>query len=103
VQDWKDPNLRFVDVTGDGIADVLVTEDNAYTWYPSLLKEGFGEAVRVHIPLEEEKGPRVVFAYGSQSIYLADMSGDGLSLTQLWRDKLSGESHPSGQLPDLGL
>ena len=78
VQDWKDPNLRFVDITGDGIADVLVTEDNNYTWYPSLLKEGFGEAVRVHIPLEEEKGPRVVFADSTQSIYLADMSGDGL-------------------------
>ena len=79
VQDWKEPNLRFVDVTGDGIADVLVTDDNAYTWYPSLLNEGFGEAVRVHIPLEEEKGPRVIFADGTQSIYLADMSGDGLS------------------------
>jgi RHS repeat-associated protein len=79
VQDWNDPNLRFVDLTGDGIADVLITEDDAFTWHPSLLNEGFGEAVRVRIPSEEEKGPRVIFADGTQSIYLADMSGDGLS------------------------
>jgi hypothetical protein len=80
VLNWSDANLRFVDVTGDGIADVLITEDDAFTWYPSLLHEGFGEAVRVRIPLEEEEsGPRAVFADGTQSIYLADMSGDGLS------------------------
>ena len=35
--------------------------------------------VRVPVPLEEGKGPRIVFADGTQSIYLADMSGDGLS------------------------
>src|SRR6266571_1494987 len=29
--------------------------------------------------LDEEKGPRVVFADGAQSIYLADLSGDGLT------------------------
>lgn len=79
VQDWNDPNLRFVDLTGDGIADVLITEDDAFTWHASLLDEGFGEAVRVYIPTDEEKGPRVIFADGTQSIYLADMSGDGLS------------------------
>jgi RHS repeat-associated protein len=78
-RDWDDPNLKFVDVTGDGIADVLITQDDAFTWHPSLLDEGFGEAVRVHVPYNEEKGPRVVFADGTQSIYLADMSGDGLS------------------------
>jgi RHS repeat-associated protein len=77
-RDWNDPNLKFVDVTGDGIADVLVTEDEALTWHPSLGKEGFGAAARVWVPLAEEKGPRVVFADGTQSIYLADMSGDGL-------------------------
>ena len=79
VRDWSDPNLRFVDLTGDGIADVLITEDDAFTWHPSLLLEGFGAGVRVHVPLEEEKGPRVIFADGTQSIYLADMTGDGLS------------------------
>jgi RHS repeat-associated protein len=80
VLNWSDPNLRFVDVTGDGIADVLITEDDAFTWHPSFLQEGFGQAVRVRIPLdEEESGPRAVFADGTQSIYLADMTGDGLS------------------------
>src|SRR6202043_3374654 len=75
----KDPNLKFVDVTGDGIADVLITEDEAFIWHSSLLQEGFGEAVRTAMAEDEEKGPRIVFADGTQSIYLADMSGDGLS------------------------
>jgi RHS repeat-associated protein len=79
VRDWSDPNLRFVDLTGDGIADVLITEGDAFAWHPSLLREGFGTGIRVPVPLEEEKGPRIVFADGTQSIYLGDMSGDGLS------------------------
>lgn len=31
------------------------------------------------VPLEEGKGPHIVFADSTQSIYLADMSGDGMS------------------------
>jgi RHS repeat-associated protein len=76
---WNDPNLKFVDLTGDGHADILITEGEALTWYPSLAEEGFGEAVRVSLPLDEEKGARLVFANVEQSIYLADLSGDGLS------------------------
>jgi RHS repeat-associated protein len=79
VTDWSDPNLRFVDLTGDGIADILITEDVAFRWYPSLLEEGFGPAVRIPAPGDERDGPRVVFSDPLQSIYLADMSGDGLS------------------------
>ncbi|HEY4905219.1 MAG TPA: SpvB/TcaC N-terminal domain-containing protein [Candidatus Sulfotelmatobacter sp.] len=79
VLDWEDPNLRFVDITGDGIADVLITEDDAFTWHPSFLDQGFGTAVRVPVPHDEREGPHVVFADGTQSVYLADMSGDGLS------------------------
>lgn len=75
---WKDPNLKFVDLTGDGHADIIITEDETFIWYPSRGEEGFGMAERVYKALNEEKGPLLVFNDGSQSIYLADMSGDGL-------------------------
>jgi RHS repeat-associated protein len=77
--DTRDSNLKFVDVTGDGHTDILITEGDVLTWYPSLAEDGFGPAVRSRLTLDEEKGPRLVFADGSQSIYLADFSGDGLS------------------------
>jgi RHS repeat-associated protein len=78
-RDTRDPNLKFVDLDGDGHADVLISEDEAFVWHASLAEEGFGPARRVHQALDEEKGPRLVFADGTQSIYLADLSGDGLT------------------------
>jgi RHS repeat-associated protein len=78
--DWQDTNLRFVDLTGDGHADILVTDDQVFsTWHESYAEQGFGPAMRVPLAIDEEQGPRLVFADGTQSIYLADMSGDGLS------------------------
>jgi RHS repeat-associated protein len=76
---WDDPDLRMVDLDGDGLADVLITGDDAFTWYPSLGYLGFGRARRAYHPWDEERGPRVVLADEEQTIYLADMSGDGLS------------------------
>jgi hypothetical protein len=76
---WDEPNLRFVDLDGDGHADVLITENEVFTWYPSLAEDGFGPARQVHLPIDEEKGPRLVLADGTQSIYLADLCGDGLT------------------------
>jgi RHS repeat-associated protein len=77
--DWSDPNLRFVDCNGDGHADVLITENDAIVVYPSLGEDGYGPAVRVPTGRDEDTGPRLVFADGTQSIYLADFSGDGLT------------------------
>ncbi len=76
---WTDANVRLTDLTGDGLADVFVTGDSCLTWYSSLGADGFGPAERVSFPVDEERGPRVVFADASQSIHLADLSGDGLS------------------------
>lgn len=76
---WDDPNLRFVDLTGDGHADIIITQDEVITWYPSLGEDGFGPAASICQALDEEKGPRALFADATQSIQLADLSGDGLS------------------------
>jgi RHS repeat-associated protein len=78
-RDMRDPNLKFVDLDGDGHADVLITEDDAFVWHASLAEEGFGPARRLAQGVDEESGPRVVFADGTQSIHLADLSGDGLT------------------------
>ena len=75
---FQDINLRLVDLNGDGHADILITENEVFVWYPSLAEEGFGPAGLVRKPIDEETGPALVFADGTQTIFLADMSGDGL-------------------------
>ena len=74
-----DPNTRLVDLDGDGIADMLITEGNVFRWYPSKAKEGYDRSRRTFQPRDEKKGPHVVFAGSGESIQLADMTGDGLS------------------------
>ena len=78
--DWSDPNVTFIDLTGDGLADVLLTEDGLFTVHASLGGDaGFDDARLVRPGWDEEKGPSVVLADGTQTIFTADMSGDGLS------------------------
>jgi RHS repeat-associated protein len=79
VIDWRNPNLKFIDLTGDGFADLLISEDNAFWWHNSLSTDGFGPAQRVAQSLDEEAGPQLVFADSTETIFLADMSGDGLT------------------------
>ncbi|HEU0077853.1 MAG TPA: SpvB/TcaC N-terminal domain-containing protein, partial [Longimicrobiaceae bacterium] len=80
--DWGDSNLRWVDVDGDGRADVLIAGDDVFTWYPSRAEEGLGAPERAPKPgvgWDEEQGPALVFADGTESVHLADMDGDGLA------------------------
>jgi RHS repeat-associated protein len=77
-RDLRDPNLRLVDVDGDGLADVLVTEDGGVTWHRSLGEDGFEAGVHVPGAHDEELGPRLVFADAERSVHVADLSGDGL-------------------------
>lgn len=77
--DWGDPNLRTIDLDGDGFPDILITGQDTLVWYPSLAKRGFGEAQTMPKRFDENQGPAVVFADSTESIFLADFSGDGLT------------------------
>jgi RHS repeat-associated protein len=76
---FQDSNTRLIDLTGDRMPDVLITEDNVFTWYESSGRKGFRQACRTTKSLDEEAGPCVVFADSTQTVFLADMSGDGLT------------------------
>ncbi|KAL2802677.1 hypothetical protein BJX63DRAFT_437639 [Aspergillus granulosus] len=77
--DIDDPNTRFIDLTGDGLPDILITGDRAFTWYQSEGEKGYSECRRISRAINESQGPQVIFADLEQSVYLADMTGDGLN------------------------
>jgi RHS repeat-associated protein len=79
VLDWASSNVRALDLDGDGLADVMLTEDDAFTWHPWLVGDGFGPGQRVVSPRDEDRGPALVLDEGDWSVFLADMSGDGLT------------------------
>jgi RHS repeat-associated protein len=75
--DFSDRNTRLLDLNGDGRPDILITEDEVFTWYSSCGKEGFAPAKRLPRNEDQEKGPTMVFSEPLQTIFLADMTGDG--------------------------
>jgi RHS repeat-associated protein len=74
-----DPNLRTIDLNGDGRMELVITGENKLTWYEGIGEQGFEISRSVTKEIDEEKGPAVVFADSTQSIFLADMNGDGLT------------------------
>jgi len=77
--DLSAPNLRFIDLTGDGVPDIVISEHTAFTWYASEEKTGFSVAQSTAKLMDEEKGPSIVFSNQDESIFLADLTGDGLT------------------------
>ncbi|MEU9559639.1 SpvB/TcaC N-terminal domain-containing protein [Streptomyces fumanus] len=70
---------RLVDLTGDGLADLLTADDTGVVWYPSLGARGFGGPRGAPHPDEDGTGPRPLLADSTRTLFLADMSGDGLT------------------------
>jgi len=76
--DWADPNLRLVDLDGDGFPDVLIADQDQFRWHPALGRDGFAGQLRTAKPLDR-LGPVPLFATDREAVLLADMTGDGLS------------------------
>lgn len=77
--DWTSEDVRFLDLDGDGHPDLLLTDDESFIWYRSRATEGFDPPEMVARSKDEDTGPTVVFRDRTEAIFLADMTGDGLS------------------------
>lgn len=75
----NDPDTKFIDLDGDGRSDIAVSEDNVFTWYPSAGIDGYEGPRMAPKPFDEERGPALVFSDPTSSIFLAGMSGSGLT------------------------
>jgi RHS repeat-associated protein len=74
----SDPNVRLLDLTGDGRSDALVTTDHCFHWFECLGESGY--AYRGSIPREHDpdRFPDVYFNDPSGRVRLASLSGSGL-------------------------
>ena len=74
-----DPNLRLVDLTGDGLSDILITRDHHFLWYRCLGEEGYAEPESIRRVHNLDAFPDVYFGDPAGRVRLADMTGDGLN------------------------
>lgn len=77
--DIADPSARLFDVTGDGAPDLVCTDEDRIRVYKGHGEKGFVLSETLAREIDEEKGPAIVFADRTQSVFLADMNGDGLT------------------------
>ncbi|MCA9470209.1 MAG: VCBS repeat-containing protein, partial [Nitrospira sp.] len=80
----SDPNVKMVDLTGDGKSDVLRAEDSHFAWFPCLGEEGFGERKIFRRQHSLEDFPDVFF--NDPRVRLIDLNGDGLTDIALIHD-----------------
>ncbi len=77
--DWNDPALRHADLDGDGRAEALLLRDEVIRWFRNRGRAGYEAEARAFTGTDEEAGPARVLTNTLEGIFLADMTGDGLS------------------------
>ncbi len=77
--DLRDPNVRMLDINGDGKPEVVLSDVGAFWFWENQGKMGYDTPELATKPYDEERGAAIVFDDYEQRIFLADMSGDGLT------------------------
>ena len=77
--DWSSPDLHFLDLTGDGLPDVAIAGDDQLVWFPALGRDGYGSSRTHRWAIDEDHGPVQITRDADSTVFLADMSGDGLT------------------------
>ena len=80
--DLRHPNAKRIDVTGDGLTDILLSEPESISVFQSKGLTGFDEPITNVVPWDSHETERQSnyprFAYEDQSLYTVDFSGDGM-------------------------
>ena len=73
----NDPNVRLLDLTGNGRSDVLVTTPAHFVWFENL-GDGFSPPRHIDRIHDLDRFPDLSFAGDPARVRIADMNGDGL-------------------------
>jgi RHS repeat-associated protein len=78
--DLKDPNLKMLDLNGDGMPDMLISQAQDFVWYAAKGKIGYDDYHLAARAADDEQGPQILFSDKDEKMLIAtaDMSGDGL-------------------------
>lgn len=70
---FSDSRVRWADMSGDGLQDVVLLYDRNVEYWPNLGHGRWG--ARIHM----ENGPRLPYGYDPGRVLLGDVDGDGLA------------------------
>jgi RHS repeat-associated protein len=69
---FSDPRVKFGDMSGDGLQDILLVHDGCVEYWPSLSRGDWGKRVTM------ANSPRFPYGYDPKRILVGDVDGDGL-------------------------
>ncbi|HZN08266.1 MAG TPA: SpvB/TcaC N-terminal domain-containing protein, partial [Pyrinomonadaceae bacterium] len=70
---FADPRVHWADMSGDGLADIVMVYDGNIEYWPNLGHGNWGP--RVHM----QNSPRLPFGYSPQQVLIGDVDGDGVA------------------------
>src|SRR5262249_14441131 len=89
---FTDPRVKFADMTGDGLLDIVWVSGGRIDYWPALGGGRFG--TRVSLGLH----PAIPSGFEPQRMYLADINGDGLAdVAYIDQDRVRLYVNRSGQ------
>lgn len=70
---FSDPRVKWADMSGDGLQDIVLVHDGAVEYWPSLGRGRFAQRVRM------ANSPRLPDRHDPKRVLLGDLDGDGVA------------------------
>src|SRR5690554_1311153 len=68
---FSDPRVRWADMSGDGLQDIVLVYDGNVEYWPNLGRGNWGRRIHMH------DSPRFPYGYDPRRILIGDVDGDG--------------------------